>query len=94
MKEWETARGVLKDYDERTHDLRKIGFSFITALLAAQSLLIPNLVPGVASSNALPEFVKLSVLLVTLLLIITLRLIEKMYQLFQQPSLQFPLTQI
>jgi hypothetical protein len=87
MKEWEQARAVLKDFDERTHDLRKYGFSFVTALLAAQSLLIPSLEPNVTiSGTPINEVVKLGVLLVTLLLIVTLRLFERMYELFRQAA--------
>jgi hypothetical protein len=78
-KEWETARDVLQKFDDRIHDLRKYGFSFVTALLTAQSLLIPY----VKDTTSVPDDVKLGVIAITLLLIVTLRLLEKNYQLFQ-----------
>lgn len=33
MTEWEKIRELFKDYDDRLHELRKYGFSFVTALL-------------------------------------------------------------
>ena len=86
MQEWSRARDVLKDFDDRAHDLRKYGFSFVTALLAAQSLLIPSLVPGVSATGAVTDSVKLGVLLVTLLMLVTLRFFERTYELFRQAA--------
>jgi hypothetical protein len=33
--EWEKTRGIFTDYDNRLHELRKYGFTFVTALLTA-----------------------------------------------------------
>lgn len=84
-KEWEMARGVLKDFDDRIDGLRKYGFTFVTALLTAQSLLVPY-VAGSSTSSALPDVLKLGIVSVTLLLIFTLKLIESGYQSFQRAA--------
>jgi hypothetical protein len=85
-KEWEEARGVLKFYDERLHDLRKYGFSFLTALLAAGSIL-SEIVPGATPPSTItPDKVKLAVFVVTLMLIVALHLFDKNYRVFQQAA--------
>jgi hypothetical protein len=82
VKEWQTARDVLQKFDDRIADLRKYGFSFVTALLTAQSLLVPLVVKDTGVTGV-PDMVKFGVIAVTLLLVVTLRLLEKNYQLFQ-----------
>lgn len=82
LKEWEATRNLLKEFDDRIHDLRKYGFSFLTALLAAESLLIPGALSIAAGKPSIPDYTKLAVMLVTLLLIVALRMIERNYQLF------------
>lgn len=82
LKEWEKSRDLIKEYDDRIHDLRKYGFSFLTALIAAESLLIPGDVTGVFGQASIPDFTKLVIMLITFLLIITLRVIERNYRLF------------
>jgi hypothetical protein len=60
MKEWDKAREILRDYDERLHDLRKFGFSFVTALLtvgafatnAITSTLTDSAAQGTANATA------------------------------------------
>lgn len=84
-KEWEAARGLIKDFDDRLDSLRKYGFTFVTALLTAQSLLIP-FVSGTTSSMAVPDSVKFAIVSVTLILILTIKLIETGYQSFQQAA--------
>jgi hypothetical protein len=39
LDEWKTIRKFVSSYDDRKHELRKTGFSLITALIAAQSIL-------------------------------------------------------
>ncbi len=99
-KEWETCRGVLSQFDERIHDLRKVGFTFLTALIGAEAFLIPtvskltatNMSTSVASTTAetsvtaLSPGVRLSIVAGTILLIVTLRIIEKNYELFQRAA--------
>ena len=85
LKEWETARNILKDFDAHLHDLRKYGFSFLTALLAAESLLIPTWLPS-SNSTVLPEHIKVAVLLVDLILIVALQLIDRNYVVFQRAA--------
>lgn len=86
MEEWQAARDLIEAFDQRTHDLRQWGFSFITALLAAQSLLFPSGSTVIAGAAALPDPVKFGVLGVTLVLIVTLRQIEKTYQIYQKAA--------
>lgn len=39
LDEWKKIRELVSSYDDRKHELRKTGFSLITALIAAQSIL-------------------------------------------------------
>lgn len=80
MEEWGKVRDAFSGFDERLHDLRKFGFSFLTALLAAETIFIP----GTAGSPGVPGFTKLSLFGVTLLLIVAVRFIERNYQLVLQ----------
>lgn len=82
LKEWETAREILNNFDQRLHDLRKFGFTFITALLSVDAIIFVNWIKNVE----LPEYIKLAVLLVTLLLIVTLLLVDRNYQVFQRAA--------
>jgi hypothetical protein len=104
LKEWEVTRNVINEFDDRIHDLRKYGFSFITALLAAESLLIPGYIKSGLNQPFIPDSIKLAVMIVTLLMIVTLRVMERNYQLFIkcasqrariiERSLNFELTEI
>jgi hypothetical protein len=86
LAEWQSTRELLQAFDDRIHDLHKYGFTFITALLTAQSLLLPSLAVGASqsSSGAISDVVKLGVLSVTLILIVALREVETVYQLYQK----------
>ena len=104
LKEWEGTRNIMREYDDRIHELRKYGFSFITALLTAESLLIPGYINIGAGKPYIPDTIKLSIMLVTLLMIVALRVMERNYQLFIkcasqrariiERSLNFELTEI
>lgn len=85
QKEWDAARDVLKVFDDRIDALRRNGFSFVTALLAAQSLLIPY-VAGSTGNSSLPDNVKFVIVSVTMLLVFALKLIEVGYQSFQRAA--------
>jgi hypothetical protein len=78
IEEWKQAREVLKSFDEHLHDLRKYAFSFLTALMAAESILLP--------SKDMPTEVKFAVFLVTLLLIAAAHLFDKNYRVIQQAA--------
>lgn len=78
MKEWETARAVLAGFDTHLHDLRRYGFSLITALLAANAVIFQTKIFDIE----LTDYVKLAVLGVTLLLIFTLSMIDHNYRVF------------
>jgi hypothetical protein len=86
LNEWNTARGILKDTDEHLHDLRKYGFTFVTALLTAESFLIPSKSPDPISGTILPPEIKIAVLGVTLVLIIALQLMDRYYQVLQDAA--------
>jgi len=86
FKEWGVARNVLKEFDDRIHELRKLGFSLLTALIAAETFLTPMSPLSEVGEAGIPDSTKLGVLLITLLLIVTLRMIEKSYQLYQKCS--------
>jgi len=81
LEEWKEARNVLSKFDDRLNDLRKYGFSLITVLFTADSILIPI---SIGSTPALPPLAKLAVLGATLLLIVALRSLETFYTLFQR----------
>ena len=95
IAEWQVARTVLSSFDERIHDLRKTGFSFITALLTAESVLF---------KDGTDAHMKCAVLVATLVLVVAMRTIEKHYQLIQaatalranvlERSLNFELTEV
>lgn len=85
LKEWEIARNVLKDFDAHLHDLRKTGFSFLTALLAAEALIFPVRLAE-SGTKILPDETKFAVLLVDLILIVALQLIDRNYQIFQRAA--------
>src|SRR2546428_4149451 len=68
-------------FEDHLHDLRKYSFSFLTALLTAESILIPG--PSTIVGTV-PDLVKLTVMLVTLLLVICVRLLERRYELFEE----------
>ena len=87
MEEWKSARKLLGQFDDRLHDLRKYGFSFITALLAAESILIPGPEAKAAGQAVIPDRIKLAVMLATLLLIMGMRLMDKHYRLFQEAAM-------
>jgi hypothetical protein len=89
MDEWRETRDVIKTFDERLHDLRKYGFSFVTGLLTVQGLLLPFLpalfVPtqtGLSNTieSGLPDLVKIGVLGTTILLITILRYFDTSYK--------------
>ena len=84
MEEWKQARDVIKSYDEHLHDLRKYGFSFLTALLAAGAILTPAIVESTEAQ--VPNVVKFAVFSVTLLLIAALHLLDRNYRVFQEAA--------
>jgi hypothetical protein len=86
LEEWKGARATLQFFDDKLHDLRKHGFSFLTGLFAAGSIL-SEIVPEATSGSAItPEKVKLGVFIVTLMLIVALHLLDRNYRLFQQAA--------
>jgi hypothetical protein len=84
LEEWKNARDVLKSFDDYLHDLRKYGFTFVTALLTAESILIPTTL--LSPDKTVPDPIKFAVFGVTLLLIVALGLIDKNYLVFQDAA--------
>lgn len=83
LDEWKEARSVLARFDTNLHDLRKVGFTFVTALLAANGLLSQNLT---GATSVVPDGVKAGVLVATMGLIVALKLLDTHYRLFQQAA--------
>lgn len=86
-KEWEVSRGVLDRFDGYLNDLRKYGFTLITALLAASALLLPyssQIDPstGLETTSNFPDIIKFVVLLVNLLLILAVTVLDRNYTVF------------
>jgi|SRR5208337_332475 len=75
LSEWQAARDVLDKFDERLHELRKYGFSFITGLLSVDALL--------AGPSTVPLGWKLAALIATLSLIVALNLVDRNYRVIQ-----------
>jgi hypothetical protein len=80
LDEWKEARAIIGRFDGNLHDLRKYGFSFVTALLVANGLL------SVGGTSAIPAGVKVGILIVTMGLIITLKLLDTHYRRFQNAA--------
>jgi hypothetical protein len=78
LEEWKACRAVFKDFDERLHDIRKYGFTFITGLLTVEALLIP----AGSKPESIPDLIKFAVLCASLILITVLHCIDKGYRLF------------
>ena len=78
LKEWEQARDVLKTFDDRIHDLRKYGFTFVTGLFTIEGILLPFV--SSAPSSTITPIAKFGVLAATTLLIIVLRWFDGNYQ--------------
>jgi hypothetical protein len=81
LEEWKQTREVLKAFDDRIHDLRKYGFSFVTGLITLQGFLLPWVPPSESTEAAgIPDEAKFGVLVATILLIIVLRWIDGNYR--------------
>jgi hypothetical protein len=84
FEEWKSARDVLKTFDDNLHDLRKYGFTFITALITAQAILVPY--NPADPTKGVPDVIKFAIFGVTLLLVAALHLIDRNYTLFQEAA--------
>jgi hypothetical protein len=90
LEEWKAARDVVAAFDDRLDGLRRYGFTFITGLLTAQSLLESNLILGTSSTgtNIVQPSVKVAVILATMILIIALRLLDRGYIVQQKAAIK------
>ena len=81
LEEWKSARALLQFFDDKLHDLRKYGFSFVTALLSAEGILLSS-----DLARGAPVQAKFAVFFVTLMLILALHLIDKNYRVFEKAA--------
>jgi hypothetical protein len=81
LDEWKKARDILQFFDGKLHDLRKYGFSFVTALLTVEGILLLRS-GGVTMSDS----AKVAVFGVTMLLILALHLIDQNYKFYQRAA--------
>lgn len=88
FEEWKAARNSIDKFDQYVYDLRKYGFTFITALLTAQAILIPGNISASFNSAYIPTFTKIAVIIVTLVLIIAVALFEKHILIMQRAAAQ------
>jgi hypothetical protein len=83
LKEWEISREVIKTFDDRLHDVRKYGFSFITAFLTGSTILFTTYLvepsTNVTEGVLFPESIKAIILGVTLFLILGLNILYRNY---------------
>ena len=81
--EWTASRGVVSDMDKTLSGLRQFGFSLITVLLAASSVLYQT---STANGGIFTPTVKLSVMLAILLLISALYATDCFYRIIQSAA--------
>lgn len=81
MAEWSSCRDAISKFDDRLDSVRKLGFTFITVLFTANSLL--GQIVGNFSGAVLGNNVKLAIFGAILLLIVGIRLIDSIYRTFQ-----------
>jgi hypothetical protein len=89
LKEWEASREVIRLFDDRLHDLRKYGFSFITAFLTATTILFEKWIVEPSAGfqgEVFPEPIKATILGVTLLLIFVLYILDRNYLVLQRAA--------
>jgi len=71
LEEWKEIRSVVARLDENLHDLRKYGFVFLASLFAVDSIQV---------YFSFPEFVRCLLLIITIVFIVTIRLLDRNYQ--------------
>lgn len=88
LEEWKTAREVLRQFDDRIHELRKHGFTVVTTLLTINSfLLTASIVPAPSGgTESLPDLTKVAVVGAVMVLVVGLRYMERNYQMFNQAA--------
>jgi hypothetical protein len=74
LEEWQEARSVIARFDNILHDLRKFGFSFITAIIAADSVI--GQATGIGSLIVTPR-VKVAIVLSTVVLVVSLYTLDR-----------------
>jgi hypothetical protein len=74
LVEWKEARSVIARFDKSLQDLRKYGFSFVTAVMAADSVI--GQATGTGPLIVTPR-VKFAIILATMVLVIALYTIDR-----------------
>lgn len=85
LTEWSEARAIIGRFDNNLHDLRKYGFSFVTAILTADAILSHTFS---SATSEVTWYEKWAVLFVTIGLILALRLLDQHYRLIQKAASQ------
>jgi hypothetical protein len=80
QEEWKRARDIIEKCDERTHETRKLGFTFVSTLLSTETLVWYK-APG-----SLAPGVGFALLLVVLGILFAVRILEKQTQLIQSSA--------
>jgi hypothetical protein len=80
LDEWKEARSIIARFDNSLSDLRKYGFSFVTALLAANGLISQG------GTSVVTVQVKAAILVATMGLIVALKLLDTHYRHFQEAA--------
>jgi len=80
LKEWEITRELMAFFDGKLHDIRKYGFTFVTALLTVEGIVL------LQTKFAWSDASKLAAFGVTMLLIVALYLIDQNYKFYQRAA--------
>lgn len=83
LAEWTQSRTIISGFDDRLDGLRKAGFSLVATLLTAEGLLLPGSLGGTSS---LPDSAKFAVLFATLLLVLGMEVVDRIYRGFQDAA--------
>lgn len=82
LEEWKASRTVISFLDDKLYDLRKYGFSFITALISAEGLIVTYLDPA----KNWPDDIKFAVLFVNILMILGLTILDRNFSVIQRAT--------
>src|SRR5580700_5204585 len=80
LEEWKRARDVIEHCDERVHDTRKLGYTFVSTLLSAETLV------STKAPEALGAQAGFALLLIVLGILFAVRILEKQTQLIQSAT--------
>ena len=67
------AEGLLKAFDDRLHDLKEYGFTFMTGITVVEGIFLPWSIPATVEPSGMPDKTKFGVLVKTTALLIIVR---------------------